>query len=83
MSAELRVAAAHARGILDSRARVTVEAEVTLASGASGRGSAPAAIAPGRRERARSEGLRLGPFAGSAEAERLCRSLRGARLGGE
>lgn len=38
------------RTILDSRAQPTFEADVRLASGASGRGSSPAAIAPGSRE---------------------------------
>jgi enolase len=39
------------RGILDSRGTVTVEAEVALDVGVTGRGSAPVAIARGRRER--------------------------------
>jgi enolase len=50
------------RVILDSRAEWTVEADVVLEDGDTGRGSAPVAIAPGRRERARStlrEGIGL------------------------
>ncbi len=42
------------RVILDSRAAWTVEADIALENGGNGRGSAPVAIAPGRRERARS-----------------------------
>ncbi|EFL30517.1 phosphopyruvate hydratase [Streptomyces viridochromogenes DSM 40736] len=49
------------RGILDSRARVTLEAEVTLDSGHTGTGSAPRAIAPGRLERRRGPEPVLGP----------------------
>jgi enolase len=58
------VASVHVRGILDSRAETTIEAEVTLTSGASGRGSSPRAIAPGRRERRGREQRALGPGAG-------------------
>jgi enolase len=47
----LTVASVALRPILDSRGQHTVEAEVTLEDGAAGRGSAPAAIRPGRRER--------------------------------
>jgi enolase len=41
------------RGIFDSRAEVTLEADVTLDGGQTGRGSCPRAIAPGRLERDR------------------------------
>ena len=51
------------RGILDSRAEVTVEAEVDL-GGYPGRGSSPVAIAPGRLERRRREPPHLGPLPG-------------------
>lgn len=53
--ADLRV-----RGILDSRAEPTIEAEVTLRDGSCGRGSSPGAIAPGRRERPIGTGARIG-----------------------
>ncbi|WP_158890682.1 hypothetical protein [Amycolatopsis anabasis] len=48
------------RGIFDSRRNVTVEAEIRFADGATGVASAPIAIAPGRRERARADVTRLG-----------------------
>ncbi len=44
------IAAVHARTVYDSRGRPTVEAEVRLASGASGRGIAPAGASRGRHE---------------------------------
>ena len=45
-----RIAAVWAREILDSRGRPTVEAEVTLEGGASGRASAPSGASTGRHE---------------------------------
>ena len=48
------------RGILDSRGKPTLEAEVSLRGGGRGWGSAPVAIAPGRRERTGSQRPRLG-----------------------
>ena len=45
-----RVAAVHARTVYDSRGRPTVEAEVRLAGGATGRGIAPAGASRGRHE---------------------------------
>lgn len=48
------------RGILDSRAEPTIEAEVTLSDGSGGRGSCPRAIAPGRLERPIGAGARVG-----------------------
>ena len=71
----IRIAEARIRGILDSRARVTIEADVALIGGAEGRGSAPVAIAPGRHEKARSTSLRIGPSAGLAAASELCRAF--------
>lgn len=57
------------RGILDSRGGIAAEAELRLAGGGRGRGSTPLAIARGRREQRRSQGLRLGRLAnGPAEA---------------
>ncbi|HWA40861.1 MAG TPA: phosphopyruvate hydratase, partial [Gemmatimonadales bacterium] len=40
----------HAREILDSRGNPTVEAEVTLASGAVGRAAVPSGASTGERE---------------------------------
>ncbi|MGC4804621.1 hypothetical protein [Micromonospora sp. DT233] len=65
----MRVTGIRMRGILDSRAEATVEAEVTLAGGARGRGSCPRAIAPGRRERPIGGPPALGPL--PAPAARL------------
>jgi enolase len=45
-----RIAAVHARTVYDSRGRPTVEAEVRLAGGATGRGIAPAGASRGRHE---------------------------------
>lgn len=56
----MRISSLRLRGILDSRARVTVEAELTLETGVSGCGSSPRAIAPGRLERMRGPELTLG-----------------------
>ena len=58
------------RGILDSRAEPTVEAELTLDNGACGRGSCPRAIAPGRRERPIGAAAGLGVLPGLAERMR-------------
>ncbi|MEU3529473.1 enolase C-terminal domain-like protein [Streptomyces sp. NPDC038707] len=59
----MTITSVRVRGILDSRARVTLEAEVTLDSGHTGTGSAPRAIAPGRLERHRGPEPVLGPVA--------------------
>lgn len=45
-----QIAAVHARAVYDSRGRPTVEAEVRLAGGATGRGIAPAGASRGRHE---------------------------------
>jgi len=57
-----RIQNVHARRIWDSRGRPTVEAEVTLADGAVGRGIAPAGVSRGTREaiELRDGGARLG-----------------------
>jgi enolase len=54
----------HARRVFDSRGRPTVEAEVRLASGAVGRGIAPAGASRGSREaiELRDGGTRLGGY---------------------
>jgi enolase 1/2/3 len=59
------------RGILDSRAQVTVEAELTLEGRHTGLGSSPRAIAPGRRERRRGPNAKLGAIAGSVVRSQL------------
>jgi len=71
-----QIAEARIRGILDSRACVTAEAEVVLVGGSRGRGSSAVAIAPGRHEQPRSEPLRLGLGGGSHGATELCRALQ-------
>ncbi|MFG2527474.1 hypothetical protein [Streptomyces sp. NPDC048516] len=67
----MTITAVRLRGILDSRARVTLEAEVTLASGHTGTGSAPRAIAPGRLERRRGPEPALGPITAPAVSAAL------------
>ncbi|MDP1731826.1 MAG: phosphopyruvate hydratase [Devosia sp.] len=54
----------HGRQVWDSRGRPTVEVEVTLASGASGRAIAPSGASTGRREALdkRDGGMRLGGY---------------------
>jgi enolase len=69
----MRISDLRLRGILDSRARVTVEAELTLDGSHSGIGSAPRAIAPGRRERRRGPEVMLGPL----NVPALCHLLDG------
>jgi len=54
------VTSIHLRSILDSRAELTVEAELWLDGEYAGRGSAARAIAPGRREQPRCGWARLG-----------------------
>jgi len=69
----VRIEALRLRGILDSRAGVTMEAELTLGSGHSGRGSAPRAIAPGRLERGCGPEPALGPVGAPALRAALAR----------
>jgi enolase len=66
------------RGILDSRAEPTIEAEVTLRDGSCGRGSCPGAIAPGRRERPIGTGARIGLGALPSLAGRMRAALASA-----
>jgi enolase len=58
------IARLHGRQVWDSRGRPTVEVEVTLSSGASGRAIAPSGASTGRREALdrRDGGSRLGGF---------------------
>ena len=64
MSTSTSISAVHARRVLDSRGRPTVEAEVTLAGGAVGRAIAPAGASRGSREAVdlRDGGSRLGGY---------------------
>jgi enolase len=65
------------RGILESRALPTVEAEVRLRGGWRGTGASPVAIAPGRRERRATRIEALGPLSTHAGFRDLCRELEG------
>jgi enolase len=58
----MRITRLRLRGILDSRAQPTVEAEITVDRRYTGIGSSPRAIAPGRREPGRRANIALGPF---------------------
>lgn len=81
MTARHTIADVTLRGILDSRGDVAAEAEVRLSSGSTGVASTPVAIARGRRERERTEGLRLGPLRThtAATVRRLCGGEFGAQ----
>jgi enolase len=73
-----RIVSVRLRGILESRGRTTVEASVTLAGGTEKTGSAPVAIARGRRERGGPGRWPLGPLQGT-QADRLIReALQGS-----
>ncbi|MEU8606961.1 hypothetical protein AB0C29_03045 [Actinoplanes sp. NPDC048791] len=76
-----RVSGLRLRGILDSRAQVTVEADLAFTDGVTGRGSAPRAIAPGRRERGRRADNTLGSFEHTGLVAELDRSLVGQPAG--
>jgi enolase len=67
------ITALNARQVWDSRGRPTVEAEVTLASGATGRAIAPSGASTGRREALdlRDGGARLGGFGVNRALEAL------------
>jgi enolase 1/2/3 len=69
------------RGILDSTGKPTLEAEVSLRGGGRGWGSAPVAIAPGRRERVGSRRPKLGDARHEPELGKLLDRL--ARLAPE
>jgi len=75
-----RIASVRFLGILESRGRRTVEAELRFADGAVGVGSAPVAIAPGRREQQRSRIPRLGRLDEVAELAALVRFLEARRF---
>ena len=62
----MRITGLHLRGILDSRACPTVEAELTVDGRHRGVGSSPRAIAPGRLEPRRGADIGLGPLDGPA-----------------
>ena len=67
------IAGVRGRRIWDSRGRPTVEAEVTLANGAAGRGVAPAGASRGRREAVdlRDGGTALGGYGVDKALERI------------
>ena len=80
---DVRIEDLRLRGILDSRANPTVEADL-LVDGITGRGSCAVAIAPGRLERRR--GLRtgrLGDMTASPTGELLRTSLIGRPISGQ
>ena len=58
----MRITGLHLRGILDSRACPTVEAELTVDGRHHGAGSSPRAISPGRLEPRRRADVVLGPL---------------------
>ena len=70
---ETQVKRVHFRGILESRGKLTVEAELQLQDGSNGWASSPVAIAPGRREQRRSFIQTLGPL----DDQPVFRDLRG------
>jgi len=80
---ETAISAVRARQVWDSRGRPTIEAEVTLASGATGRAIAPSGASTGRREALdkRDGGRRLGGH-GVNEAIAAVNGAIAARLRG-
>jgi enolase len=80
---ENRIEGIRFRGILESRGEPTVEAEIRLTGGGYGAGSAPVAIAPGRRERRRSHIQALGPLSRCPGFAGLRAHLEGARFGSQ
>jgi enolase len=78
---EAQVKRVHFRGILESRGKLTVEAELELQDGSLGLASSPVAIAPGRREQRRSFIQALGPLDGD-DGEEIFRKLRHRIEGG-
>jgi enolase len=75
---QAQVKRVHFRGILESRGKLTVEAELELQDGSLGVASSPVAIAPGRREQRRSFIQTLGPLDGKDgnDGEAIFRELR-------
>ncbi len=82
---DTRITRIHARRVWDSRGRPTVEAEVQLACGATGRAIAPAGASRGSREAVdlRDGGARLGGYdvqrAVANVNDEIARALRGMR----
>ncbi|HKR12809.1 MAG TPA: hypothetical protein VJT15_12185 [Pyrinomonadaceae bacterium] len=74
---ETQIKRVHFRGILESRGKLTVEAEVKLADGSTGVASAPVAIMPGRLECTRSYIRSLGPLDGEPEFAGLRTEVEG------
>src|SRR5437016_5032622 len=77
---EAQVKRVHFRGILESRGKLTVEAELELQNGSFGWASSPVAIAPGRREQRRSFIEALGPLDKEAVFSELRQKIEGARF---
>lgn len=75
---QARVKRVHFRGILESRGKLTVEAELELHDGSLAVASSPVAIAPGRREKRRSFIQTLGPLdrEDGKDGEAVFRELR-------
>jgi enolase len=79
----MRITGLRLRGILDSRAHPTVEAEIVLDHRHHGTGSSPVAIAPGRLERRSGDRHGLGSLGSTAEGRLIERALRGHRPAGQ
>jgi enolase len=77
---EAQIKRVHFRGILESRGKFTVEAELALQDGSLGWASSPVAIAPGRREQRRSFIQTLGPLDNEAVFSELRRQIENVRF---
>ena len=77
---EAQINRVHFRGILESRGKLTIEAELELQDGSLGWASSPVAIAPGRREQRRSFIQHLGPLDGEAVFSELRRRIETVRF---
>jgi enolase len=77
---EAQIKRVHFRGILESRGKLTIEAELELQDGNLGWASSPVAIAPGRREQRRSFIQHLGPLDGEAVFSELRRRIETVRF---
>lgn len=80
---EAQVKRVHFRGILESRGKLTIEAELQLQDGSHGWASSPVAIAPGRREQRRSFIQTLGPLNDQPVFRDLRGQIEGGRFGSQ
>ncbi len=80
---EAQVKRVHFRGILESRGKLTVEAELQLQDGSHGWASSPVAIAPGRREQRRSFIQALGSLDDQSVFHELRGEIEGVRFGSQ